>query len=81
MFSDLECDFINPIDLCNKLNNFVMPEVGVHLALTVIFLLSFQVWAFLMNVPLVAYNLWKINSKKHTFDATGIMSIALMFQV
>jgi hypothetical protein len=20
MFSDLECDFINPIDLCNKLN-------------------------------------------------------------
>ena len=20
MFSDLECDYINPIDLCNKLN-------------------------------------------------------------
>lgn len=28
MFSDLECDYINPIDLCNKLNavspNFVL---------------------------------------------------------
>jgi hypothetical protein len=30
MFSDLECDYINPIDLCNKLNQvrlfFSFPE-------------------------------------------------------
>jgi hypothetical protein len=25
MFSDLECDYINPIDLCNRLNTFVLP--------------------------------------------------------
>ena len=25
MFSDLECDYINPIDLCNKLNQVRFP--------------------------------------------------------
>ncbi|KAK0486156.1 cornichon protein-domain-containing protein, partial [Armillaria novae-zelandiae] len=30
MFSDLECDYINPIDLCNKLNQFVLPENIAH---------------------------------------------------
>ena len=25
MFSDLECDYINPIDLCNKLNQVCTP--------------------------------------------------------
>ena len=25
MFSDLECDYINPIDLCNKLNQVHSP--------------------------------------------------------
>lgn len=28
MFSDLECDYINPIDLCNKLNQ-VRPFAGL----------------------------------------------------
>jgi hypothetical protein len=28
MFSDLECDYINPIDLCNKLNQV---SLGVRL--------------------------------------------------
>ena len=28
MFSDLECDYINPIDLCNKLNQvFTFPSL------------------------------------------------------
>src|SRR5712671_1948868 len=26
MFSDLECDYINPIDLCNKLNQVNLPS-------------------------------------------------------
>ena len=29
MFSDLECDYINPIDLCNKLNQVGSPLLGV----------------------------------------------------
>jgi len=72
MFSDLECDYINPIDLCNKLNQvgslllgvfrvltslqFVFPENAAHAFLTLLFLLSGQWIAFLLNAPLVAFN-------------------------
>ena len=78
MFSDLECDYINPIDLCNKLNQvcrvamvfiafaqlrpvilpfqFVLPENGAHAFLALLFLLSGQWTAFLLNLPLVVFN-------------------------
>lgn len=72
MFSDLECDFLNPIDLCNKLNQFVLPEMIAHAVMTVVFLLSFQWLSFLLNVPLLAYNVNKVMNKNHMFDATEI---------
>ncbi|KAH0829191.1 cornichon protein-domain-containing protein [Lanmaoa asiatica] len=72
MFSDLECDYINPIDLCNKLNQFVLPENIAHAFLTILFLLSGQWVAFLLNLPLVLYNANKIRNKNHMYDATEI---------
>ena len=76
MFSDLECDYINPIDLCNKLNQvspvvlfvssaclnemqFVLPEHIAHPFLALLFLLSGQWTAFLLNAPLLAFNVNK----------------------
>lgn len=29
-FSDVELDYINPIDLCNQLNPFIMPGNNLH---------------------------------------------------
>ncbi|KAF7298082.1 hypothetical protein HMN09_01029500 [Mycena chlorophos] len=72
MFSDLECDYINPIDLCNKLNQFVLPENIAHAFLATLFLLGGQWTALLLNLPLVVYNLNKIRSKNHMYDATEI---------
>jgi hypothetical protein len=72
MFSDLECDYINPIDLCNKLNQFVLPEMMVHTLLTVIFLLSGNWIALGLNLPLTAWNIHKITQKRHMYDATDI---------
>nr|ODN93160.1 ER-derived vesicles protein ERV14 [Cryptococcus depauperatus CBS 7841]ODO02682.1 ER-derived vesicles protein ERV14 [Cryptococcus depauperatus CBS 7855] len=72
MFSDLECDYINPIDLCNKLNQFVLPEMIAHAFLTLCFLLSGQWLAFLLNAPLVGFNVNKIMAKNHMYDATEI---------
>jgi len=72
MFSDLECDYINPIDLCNKLNQFVLPENIAHAFLALLFLLSGQWIAFLFNAPLLAYNINKIRNKNHMYDATEI---------
>ncbi|PWN33527.1 putative ERV14 [Meira miltonrushii] len=72
MFSDLECDYINPIDLCNKLNQFTLPEMAAHAVLTVFFLLSGQWLAFILNAPLVAFNVNKVMNKNHMLDATEI---------
>ncbi|PPQ88460.1 hypothetical protein CVT25_011586 [Psilocybe cyanescens] len=72
MFSDLECDYINPIDLCNKLNQFVLPENIAHAFLTLLFLLSGQWIAFVLNLPLVLFNANKIRNKAHMYDATEI---------
>ncbi|CAG8832642.1 34997_t:CDS:2, partial [Racocetra persica] len=56
MFSDLECDYINPIDLCNKLNQFVLPEMLAHAFLNFAFFINGSWIAFVINAPLVAYN-------------------------
>jgi hypothetical protein len=56
MYSDLECDYINPIDLCNRLNMYIVPEAGVHAFLTALFLINGYWLPLLLNLPLVAWN-------------------------
>ncbi|KAI8976738.1 cornichon protein-domain-containing protein [Pilobolus umbonatus] len=72
MFSDLECDYINPIDLCNKLNQFVLPEMGAHAFLFFMLLINGSWMAVLLNLPLVAYNVKKVMDGRHMYDATEI---------
>ncbi|TCD66547.1 COPII-coated vesicle protein [Steccherinum ochraceum] len=72
MFSDLEVDYINPIDLCNKLNQFILPEHIAHAFLCVLFLICGQWIAFLINAPLLAFNINKIRGGNHMYDATEI---------
>ncbi|RKO99386.1 hypothetical protein CXG81DRAFT_30219 [Caulochytrium protostelioides] len=76
MFSDLECDYINPIDLCNKLNQFVFPEMAGHAFLTLLLLLNGSWWAFLLNAPLLAYHIQKVAKQRHMYDATEIFRTA-----
>lgn len=56
MYSDLECDYINPIDLCNRLNMYIVPEAGVHAFLTLLFLINGYWLPLILNLPLVAWN-------------------------
>ncbi|KAG2227525.1 hypothetical protein INT45_002210, partial [Circinella minor] len=72
MFSDLECDYINPIDLCNKLNQFVLPEMGAHAFLFFMFLINGSWFSMILNLPLVAFNIRKVTSNHHMYDATEI---------
>lgn len=51
---------------------FVLPEMIAHAFLTLCFLLSFQVVSFLLNAPLLAYNVNKVVNRNHMFDATEI---------
>ncbi|KAF7798081.1 hypothetical protein EIP86_009295 [Pleurotus ostreatoroseus] len=72
MFSDLETDYLNPIDFCNKMNQFVLPEAAAHALLTFIFLLSGQWRAVLLNLPLIGVNVNKLMKQSHMYDATEI---------
>lgn len=49
-------DYINPIDLCNRLNTYIIPEAAVHVFLTFLFLINGYWLPLILNLPLVAWN-------------------------
>lgn len=49
-------DYINPIDLCNRLNTYIIPEAAVHAFLTFLFLINGYWLALVLNIPLLAWN-------------------------
>src|SRR5256885_1028224 len=49
-------DYINPIDLCNRLNTYIVPEAAVHAFLTFLFLINGYWIALLLNLPLLVWN-------------------------
>ena len=65
-------DYINPIDLCNRLNTYIIPEAAVHAVLTFLFLINGYWLALLLNLPLLAWNAKKIIDNQHLLDATEI---------
>lgn len=70
--TDLYSDYINPIDLCNRLNTYIIPEAAVHGFLTFLFLINGYWLALLLNLPLLAFNAKKIFDNQHLLDATEI---------
>ena len=55
----MHSDYINPIDLCNRLNTYIVPEAAVHAFLTALFLVNGYWIALALNLPLVAFNVKK----------------------
>ena len=49
-------DYINPIDLCNRLNTYIVPEAAVQGFLTLLFLINGYWIALALNLPLLAFN-------------------------
>lgn len=49
-------DYINPIDLCNRLNAYIVPEAAVHAFLTILFVVNGYWLAIILNLPLLAFN-------------------------
>ncbi|KAJ2345442.1 hypothetical protein GGH92_004047, partial [Coemansia sp. RSA 2673] len=68
MLTDLECDYINPIDLANNLNTYVMPEMAAQLVLFVVFLLMGEWTSMLLNLPLTAWNVVKVVNNRQFYD-------------
>ena len=49
-------DYINPIDLCNRLNAYIVPEAAVHGFLTFLFIINGYWVAIVLNLPMLAFN-------------------------
>ena len=56
LLTTVSSDYINPIDLCNRLNTYIVPEAAVHAFLTALFLINGYWIALVLNLPLLAYN-------------------------
>jgi hypothetical protein len=54
--NDSYSDYINPIDLCNRLNTYIVPEAAVHAFLTFLFLINGYWLALVLNLPLLIFN-------------------------
>lgn len=52
----LRSDYINPIDLCNRLNAYIIPEAAVHAFLTFLFIINGYWLAIILNLPMLAFN-------------------------
>ncbi|KAJ1980318.1 hypothetical protein H4R35_001171 [Dimargaris xerosporica] len=71
-FIDMEADYMNPIELCQSLNQWVVPEILAHGFLTLMFLLL-GIWScFLINLPLLAWHIYKVYEKRHLYDPTVV---------
>ncbi|VDL74618.1 unnamed protein product [Nippostrongylus brasiliensis] len=53
---ELKTDYKNPIEQCRNLNQLILPEYAIHITYTVLFLLSWQLFGILMNLPLAFYH-------------------------
>ena len=68
----LNSDYINPIDLCNRLNTYIIPEAAVHGFLTFLFLINGYWVALVLNLPLLAFNIKKYVTLSYTNLYIGI---------
>jgi len=71
-YGDLEVDYINPIDLCNKLNPWILPQMYLQAFITLFLLLTGHWISFLFCVPMTAYNTVLVLNNQHVLDATEI---------
>uniref|UniRef100_A0A5K3EN89 Protein cornichon n=1 Tax=Mesocestoides corti TaxID=53468 RepID=A0A5K3EN89_MESCO len=55
-FDELKTDYKNPVDQCRNLNPLVLPEYCIHAIITLFFLVTWQLMALVLNVPLLAYH-------------------------
>ena len=76
MFSELEQETTGPIEVCESLNVFILPEFIIHTAAATLLLLRLQVLPFAANSLLIGYHYWLWKGQKHLYDATQIFQDA-----
>ncbi len=75
LFADMEWDFVNPIDLCEQLNQYVLVEAAVHAGISFLLLVPMSWFLFIWNLPLLCWNGNKIKDNKMYYDSTEIFRL------
>lgn len=70
--TDLECDYINPYDSSSRINAVIIPEFVVQGALSILLILTWHWFSFLLMVPVTYYHIRLFMDKKHYIDVTEI---------
>ncbi|TKR60293.1 hypothetical protein L596_027560 [Steinernema carpocapsae] len=76
---ELRTEYRNPIEQCRNLNQLILPEYGLHVVFTVLFVFSVQMGAVIWNLPLLAYHIHRymnrpVMSGPGIYDPTSIMN-------
>ncbi|EDO33020.1 predicted protein [Nematostella vectensis] len=84
-FDDLKTDYKNPVDLCNSLNPLVLPEMGIHAFITLLFLVGGQFTAVVFNLPLIVYHVRRymnrpMMSSPGIYDPTEVMNASELWK-
>uniref|UniRef100_A0AAY4A6P2 Protein cornichon n=1 Tax=Denticeps clupeoides TaxID=299321 RepID=A0AAY4A6P2_9TELE len=95
-FDELKTDYKNPIDQCNTLNpvslivmkcvfsfQLVLPEYLIHVFFCVMFLCAAEWLTLGLNMPLLAYHVWRYTSRPvmsgpGLYDPTTIMNADIL---
>ncbi|XP_066491776.1 protein cornichon homolog 1 isoform X3 [Tiliqua scincoides] len=82
-FDELKTDYKNPIDQCNTLNPLVLPEYLIHAFFCVMFLCATEWLTLGLNMPLLAYHIWRYMSRPvmsgpGLYDPTTIMNADIL---
>ncbi|KAI9291890.1 ER-derived vesicles protein ERV14 [Neoconidiobolus thromboides FSU 785] len=70
--TDVESDYINPIDCCRDLNKYVKPELVMHFILSLLSLFTGHWLTVLFIFPILGYNIYRLINNKQIYDATNI---------
>eukprot|EP00162_Nutomonas_longa_P024470 comp8747_c0_seq1/m.9736 comp8747_c0_seq1/g.9736 ORF comp8747_c0_seq1/g.9736 comp8747_c0_seq1/m.9736 type:complete len:139 (-) comp8747_c0_seq1:31-447(-) len=75
-FSDMEQDYLNPIDFVKRLNKLILPEFVIHWFTTVFLLIHGHWITTLLNLPLAIYHAKKFMSQRFLLDSTTVITQA-----
>lgn len=80
-YSDLEADYINPIELCESMDVALPLEAGAQAIETIVLLLFGKWLSVLVMSPVLGYNIYRYRQNGFRSDATTIFKTVREYRV
>jgi len=81
MYSDLEADYINPMELCETMDWALPIEAVVQAVITAAFLFTGEWLSLFFTAPVTIYNAYRYSQTKLKFDATTIFKTVRNYRI